>query len=150
VRLLQRARRHADAVCEADGLATSLARTAGERHPDTLAARTLLAEELMACKHHEPALAILAELAVTRSRLDGPASAPALDAVLDWGSALTTAGRNAEAITLLRQARATAELTRPPSDPIHDRVRTEIARAELGPRLGGGYGAVRRRLRRRR
>jgi hypothetical protein len=143
VLLLRRVRRRGDAVREADCLVRTLVRTHGADHPDTVAARGLLAETLGAAGLHAEAVQMFAELAADVARRRGPGSGDALATYLGWADALYLAGRRDDAVVLMRQADETAAVALAPDHPVRQRVRRHLVHLE-GGRLGNPLRAERR------
>jgi hypothetical protein len=132
VLLLRRVRRRGDAIREADCLVRTLVRTHGAGHPDTVAARALLAETLGAAGLHAESLQLFAQLAADVARRSGPGSDEALATYIGWADALYLAGRRADAVTLMRQADDAASVSLSADHPVRRRARRHLARLEEG------------------
>ena len=132
VLLLRRVRRRGDAIREADCLVRTLVRTHGVGHPDTVAARALLAETLSAAGLHAESLQLFAQLAADVARRSGPGSGEALATYIGWADALYLAGRRADAVALMRQTDDAAAASLSAEHPVRRRARRHLARLEEG------------------
>jgi hypothetical protein len=121
--------RAVDAAREADCLLECLADQLGSWHPETVAAGALLGEALLAGRMFPQAVDVWADVHTATMESDGPASRPALEALLGLAESLQGAGRRVEAAVLLPDAVERAEADLGPNDDLATRLRRSLSRA---------------------